>query len=403
MTLLDTVNVGGSDYGYLAVTVLGSCATPAGTEIKQASFSDNFQLRAGVSIAVQFTYANTYGDGSATYPKLRVNGTDYPIKFSNGDYAGDGAWDNGQIVAFMFDGTNLIAGAGSGGGSSGGVPLGTVIAVYSNTVPNGYLPCNGVQFDTTQFPALYGLLGDDHTPDLRECAITGIGKNTTDIFDSTETDPSTGLAGTQTHDVFTLGEFKDDQLQDHWHELLVGNARTVLTTGGEGRGYSFASGAPDGARADNITQGRHGSVTRGKRKGLNLCIKALSGLDPSQQDYILNQMNEQRSYSTTEHPTGKKWIDGKPIYSKTFYSATGWTSGVLVGTIDNFDKIMSVITAYTDANNNSSCNYSNPISGDEVFTVYFNKTYNGLYTVVNNINMVEGYITIEYTKTTPST
>ena len=147
MTLLNTINVGGTDYGLIAVTTIGSCATPAGTEIKQITFSDSFQLKAGVSIAVQFTYANTYGDGSSTYPKLSVNGTNYPIKFSTGNYAGDGAWVDGQTVAFMFDGTSFIVGASSGGGG-GSVPLGTIIAIYSNVVPAGYLPCNGVQFDT---------------------------------------------------------------------------------------------------------------------------------------------------------------------------------------------------------------------------------------------------------------
>ena len=108
MTLLNTVNVGGTDYRYLTVTAIGSCDTPAGTEIKQVSFTDDFQLVAGVSVAIRFTYANTYGDGSTTYPKLQVNGTNYPVKTSTGSYAASGAWVNTQTVTLMFDGTAFV-------------------------------------------------------------------------------------------------------------------------------------------------------------------------------------------------------------------------------------------------------------------------------------------------------
>lgn len=108
MTLLDTVNVGETDYGVQSRVPMGTCATPAGSEVKVCAFADNFSLSVGNLIAVTFTYANTYGDGSTTYPKLTVNGVQYPVKFPTGEYASDGAWANGQAVTFMFDGTNLL-------------------------------------------------------------------------------------------------------------------------------------------------------------------------------------------------------------------------------------------------------------------------------------------------------
>lgn len=412
MTLLNTINVGGTDYGITGAAVLGSCATPAGSEVKVCTFSDNFELKAGDMLLVKFTYANTYGDGSTTYPKLQINGTNYVMRRADGNYLQSGEWGNNATLTFLFDGTDFILPAGSGTGNAGGIPLGTVLAIYTNQVPDGYLPCNGVQFDTAQFAALYALLGDDHTPDLREVTLRGIGHNGTYVFDSTETNPNTGLAGTQNHDEYSLGEFKDDQLQNITGNFESANRNRAPNTSGvfdveNGSENWFALDtqvtSPTIVKFNASRVARAGTVTRGKSVGVNYIIKATSGLPDEQQDYILNQINVQRSYSTTEHPTGKKWIDGKPIYSKTFYSATGWTNAQLVGTIADFDRIMSVNTAYTDVNNNSSCNYSNPTSGAEVFTVYFNKTSNGLYTVVNNINMVEGYITIEYTKTTPST
>ena len=80
------------------------------------------------------------------------------------------------------------------GSVGGGLPIGTIIAQYSNTVPSGYLPCTGVQFDRTQYPALYTLLGDDHTPDLRESGLVGAGQST--------------RQGITAHDVYTVGQFR---------------------------------------------------------------------------------------------------------------------------------------------------------------------------------------------------
>lgn len=326
MTLLNTINVGGTNYGITGAAVLGSCATPAGSEIKVCTFSDSFELKAGDMLLVKFTYANTYGDGSTTYPKLQVNGTNYVMCRADGNYIEAGEWDNNATLTFLFDGTDFIMPSGSGTGNASGIPLGTVLAIYTNQVPDGYLPCNGVQFDTAQFAALYALLGDDHTPDLREVTLRGIGHNGTYVFDSTETDPSTGQAGTQNHDEYTLGEFKDDQFQYHRHEIAV-------NTGTSGQ-YRNITGAAQKAvdYAENTLgissgYGRHGTVTRGKSVGVNYIIKATSGLSDDQQDYILNTINEQRSYSTTEQPTGKKWIDGKPIYTQTFIANASTASG----------------------------------------------------------------------------
>ena len=188
-----------------------------------------------------------------------------------------------------------------------GAPVGSIIVVCSNILPNGYLGL-GVQYDITNYPALYQVLGTDTTP----------------------TASSLGLP--------------------------------------------------------TLSSGQY-------------AIKATSGLTENQQENVLNTINENNSYSTEEHATGKKWIDGKPIYSKTFYSATGWTNGALVGTIADFDKLISTSCVSRDGNNNCANNLSSPTS-NEVFTVYVNKTQSTIYTIVNNIQMVEGYVTIEYTKTT---
>lgn len=266
-----------------------------------------------------------------------------------------------------------------------GAPVGSYLYLEKKSNPQGYLYCDGSTFDETAYPALYQYLGTNVLPDWREFSAVGAEQNTT----------SSVIA---THDVFTQGEEKDDCLQEHNHDVIrasqdypaSSNAWVLAETA------TTQYGKKDGVV--DVTNARSGDVTRGKSKAVFIYIKATSGLTENQQENVLNTINENNSYSTEEHPTGKKWIDGKPIYSKTFYSATGWTNGVLVGTIADFDKLISTSCVSCDQYNNWENNFSSPTN--EVFSVYINKTQGVIYTIVNNIQMVEGYITIEYTKTT---
>jgi hypothetical protein len=113
MTFLNTINIGNTDFGIANSTILGVCTTPAGSEVKVCSFADNFELKAGLVITIKFTYANTYGDGSTTYPKLSVNGTTGAIRNASGVYASSGAWQNQSLVPFIYDGTDFSLLTGS--------------------------------------------------------------------------------------------------------------------------------------------------------------------------------------------------------------------------------------------------------------------------------------------------
>ena len=108
MTYLNTINIGNTDYGLNGINIIGACNTPAGNITKECNFNDLFELKAGVSFTVKFTYGNTYGDGSTTYPRLSIGNTVGAIRSSNGAYAGSGAWQNNALVSFLFDGTDFI-------------------------------------------------------------------------------------------------------------------------------------------------------------------------------------------------------------------------------------------------------------------------------------------------------
>lgn len=160
-------------------------------------------------------------------------------------------------------------------------PIGVVKAYAGSTTPAHYLPCDGAAVSRETYSALYAVIGTTYgagdgsttfnVPDYRETVLVGIGKNTTKIFDSTETDPSTQAAGTQEHDVYTLGEFKDDQLQDHAHQQWTCDYNTSSKTGD----YIAISNNPANKTAKdwNILAGRTGTTTHGKQTGVNYIIK----------------------------------------------------------------------------------------------------------------------------------
>lgn len=97
------------------------------------------------------------------------------------------------------------------GGAASGLPVGSILAIHSNRVPAGYLPCNGAEFDIEQYPALYLTLKTNKLPDLRESNLVGIGERG---------------EGITTHDVYTLGQFKDDQAQ----QQITGVSSTAKST-----------------------------------------------------------------------------------------------------------------------------------------------------------------------------
>lgn len=162
-----------------------------------------------------------------------------------------------------------------------GNPLGTIIAIYTTRVPAGYLPCNGATFDQTQYPALYALLGTNVLPDLREATLKGIGLNS----NATEHVSADGLV---------VGEYLDDRVQAHAHDIFALTSNTVLnyrvidySTAGTATGALQARGTSArnyGAR--DIYSGRNGATTEVKSVGVNYVIKAVPGIEESQADYV---------------------------------------------------------------------------------------------------------------------
>lgn len=128
-------------------------------------------------------------------------------------------------------------------------------------VPAHWLVCDGSAVGRTEYPDLFGCIGETYgagdgsttfnLPDYRECALVGAGENSTDTMEA--------------HDVYNVGEFKDDQLQDHTH-------KNGVYSGGDNTPGGIYRTIPGVTITGFIHSGRSGTVTRGKRKGVNYII-----------------------------------------------------------------------------------------------------------------------------------
>ena len=270
----------------------------------------------------------------------------------------------------------LTADAGAGN------PVGSLLHTYKKSNPSGYLYCDGSTFDQTKYPLLYAYLGTNVLPDYREVVEVGAEQNATDTI--------------ATHDVYTEGQFKDDQLQDHEHE-------GKMTEGSDGSNVAKiigTSGTPYGGSGLVLESYRHGTTTHGKQKAVFVYIKATSGLSENAQDNVVAQLNEQRSYSTKEVNTGEKWLSGQPIYRKTIDCGYLPNAGnkTVAHNINGFDQAIKVFGVATSASGN---NYPLPyatLSNELNISLFVDRTNIELSTGTDR-SAVYCYVTLEYTKT----
>lgn len=152
-----------------------------------------------------------------------------------------------------------------------------LFAGTAEKVPSHWLLCDGAEYDTGAYPNLFEVIGYKYggsgskfkVPDYRECALVGAGKSTRAILDETG----------HSHDVYTLGEFKDDQIQGHGH-ALNGNGGGVdygRSVAGFNRGSDYNGTSEQYPSATypidiGYSTPRIGTTTHGKQLGVNYII-----------------------------------------------------------------------------------------------------------------------------------
>lgn len=174
----------------------------------------------------------------------------------------------------------------------GAMPVGSIIGYPGSVAPVGWHLCIGETALRSDYPSLIewavlnDLIGDgklfgagDGTttfdfPDLRELVLVGAGKSAR---------PELDAAG-HAHDVYAVGEFKDDQMQKITGTFESARSATSgTTTGAFYTSSTFSSDRSIGATGsavphsvyglDTSRVARAGTVTHGKQIGMNYIIK----------------------------------------------------------------------------------------------------------------------------------
>ena len=287
-----------------------------------------------------------------------------------------------------------------------GNPVGTLLTTFKKIQPRNYLYCDGSTFNASQYPALYLYLGTNVLPDYRECVMVGAEENTTDTI--------------ATHDVYSQGEFKDDQNKVHHHKIYgrtaggassISNAYPISTHGliaHASSNLNYAETTSVSGSTNNIIGDEGGNVARGKRKAVYVYIKAVDGVDISDEDTFLvtvknfvdERVTRAESYSTEEQWTGGYWIDGKKIYRRVVSCGAlpNNTTKSVAHNIANISWIVKYNGMASDGNEwlqLPASYYSNSAIG-----LFVDGTNIALRPYTNRTTYTTTLVTIEYTKTT---
>lgn len=152
-------------------------------------------------------------------------------------------------------------------------PIGTIVPFGGSIAPQGWLICNGNAISRTDYADLFAVIGTSfgsgngsttfNLPDLRETVPVGSGSRN---------------VGITAHDIYDIGQFKDDQFQGHWHsgKQIADSGSTNFYKPNVTLNAKAADGSYIREPTTDGTNGtpRTGTTTHGKQLGVNYIIKA---------------------------------------------------------------------------------------------------------------------------------
>lgn len=137
-------------------------------------------------------------------------------------------------------------------------------------------------------------------------------------------------------------------------------------------------------------------ILKGKRSNSALATTVEIDISAPTIEYHTDKLYAiEPNYSTTEVNTGKKWIDGKPIYRKVYYSATNWANGTVLDTISDIGFVVHIRDIAATGESQYYDTFSDDTSIAKTFVV------NGVITVRRTAafaNQKPSAVIIEYTK-----
>lgn len=333
---------------------------------------------------------------------------------SDGEATPTYSWEMKPVMPSLSSGgiDEIVNPLPTGGRVTGFTPIGTIIPMIAETAPLYYLKCDGATYNKADYPELaahllsmtnhsmYEVSGDDtkfKVPDLSGEFLRGTGTNSHTNQgngsavgvhqDATTTSKySTATAGTQHAIIYNSGNRLYPTNFDS--EFLSANGTLGLVT-------LTGTSSSTGNTKDLIT-------SRPTNTSVLYCIAT--------KDIYIDARN---IYSTTEKVVGE-WIDGKPLYQRTFElnlpsDITDYTYKNVSEDLSacNVEKLISCNSIMGDTNDSiqipipfANYNDSNGKTKD-VFVFYENSTTRlKIYCNASDYSGKSVCVTIQYTKAT---
>lgn len=276
----------------------------------------------------------------------------------------------------------------------GFTPIGTIISVMGNHAPFNYLKCDGSVYNIIDYPELANYFeiefgsknkfgGDGTTtfavPDLQGEFLRGTGTNS-------HTKQGSGA---------NVGEHQDGTTHTNIVSSNAGNAHLM--------GYG---GAPTLANADsNVLVGKNWSRSEASVVSESNARAVTYTSRPTNTSvlYCIATKNiylePKNMYSTDEQVVGQ-WIDGKPLYQKTFENASLVNRTVLLPASLNVEN---VVESFGYITNGSTSKYTFPVRGvgSDTWGCFINYDGSRGWVIYSSgLDSYTGNITVRYTKTT---
>lgn len=338
-----------------------------------------------------------------------------------------------DLIMIVQDGVNKkVTASKVGTGQAGGdtLPIGSIMQYPGNTIPESWLLCDGQAVSRSEYPSLFNKIGtiygagDGSTtfnlPDLRGKSPIGKDENDED-FDTL------GNTGGEKEHTLTKNE-----MPEHNHGIKInvpvsaqqyssGTARWPYQS--DDNVHKWTENVGGGQAHNNlqpyivqnyIIKARQSAGTATLAESLPVGSEIEFNGDSEEIPVGWEEVDDPYKYSTNETVVGK-WIDGKPLYRKTFSGNTLPTTGekkleINVSSLDIEKGFIDVTHSYFHDTTNGRY-YPIPVVNVNTSTtttanssaqagVYLKSDYSKMV-IEGGYNMNwSATITIEYTKTT---
>lgn len=297
-------------------------------------------------------------------------------------------------------------------GAVDGTPLGTILINTTETIPDGYLECNGQAVSRTTYKDLFSIIGTTYgvgdgsttfnVPDMKGRVVAGLEENL-EYFDEI------GKKGGETTHTLTIDEMPSDVgiLNEKSGDFPKA---TLSSTSGWGynanRELSSSNNQPHNILQPYITQIY---IIKATKTIVNVSevendLSSDSTTNVPSVHAVKEEINNIKDiFSTDEIKTNKVWIDGKPIYRKVV--DIGQLPSKAMKNIDinlqNVDMITSFKGIAYRSSDNRQLTLPNADEPEYTIGMWVTPEKITIQTYISSMDQYKkAYATIEYTKTT---